>query len=159
MLYDEDTGQATGHVGDVKGGGVTQLAFHPLEENTLFVGSRRSTSIQVFDLRDPSTPVNNLERSASNNQRISFDVDPWGRWLAAGDEVSRAADGTDDLHGLVRMWDISNSEYNVVFEETLYNGKFGLWPQLTLRYCELCAVSPLQASSPDFVRLKVVSAR
>lgn len=89
VLYDEDTGErAAAHVEGVEGGGVTQIAFHPLEVNTFFVASRRSDAVQVFDLRDTSAPVGGLARSASSNQRLTFDVDPWGRWLAAGDEVS-----------------------------------------------------------------------
>lgn len=92
-LYDEDTGQATGHIEGLEGGGVTQIAFHPLHEHTLFVASRRSDCIQVFDLRDASAPVGKLERPATTNQRIWFDVDLWGRWLASGDEVSCEAAG------------------------------------------------------------------
>lgn len=88
VLYDEDTGaRATAHLDGVQGGGVTQLAYHPLDGNTLFVASRRSDAIQVFDLRDTSAPVARLERSADTNQRIEFGLDPWGRYLASGDEV------------------------------------------------------------------------
>lgn len=88
MLYDEDTGErAAGHVEGVEGGGVTQIAFHPLDPNAFFVASRRSDAVQVYDLRDTSAPVGRLERSASTNQRLSFGLDPWGRWLASGDEV------------------------------------------------------------------------
>lgn len=87
-LYDEDTGQATGHVEGVEGSGVTQVEYHPLDENVLFVASRRSEAIQVYDLRDASASVGQLKRPGSTNQRIRFDADPWGRWLASGDEVS-----------------------------------------------------------------------
>lgn len=89
VLYDEDTGErAAAHVEGIDGGGVTQIAFHPLDANAFFVGSRRSEAIQAFDLRDLSAPVGSLARSGSSNQRLGFDVDPWGRWLASGDEVS-----------------------------------------------------------------------
>lgn len=88
VLYDEDTGSASAHVDGVEGGGVTQIAFHPLNPNTFFVASRRSEAIQAFDMRDLSAPVGRLERSALTNQRLTFDVDPWGRWVASGDEVS-----------------------------------------------------------------------
>jgi WD40 repeat protein len=88
VLYDEDTGSASAHVEGVEGGGVTQIAFHPLDPSVFFVASRRSKAIQAFDMRDLSAPVGRLERSASTNQRLTFDVDLWGRWLASGDEVS-----------------------------------------------------------------------
>lgn len=87
-LYDEDSTGVLAHLEGVEGGGVTQLAFHPLHPDILFAASRRSTAIQVFDMRDTTAPIARLERPASTNQRISFDVDPWGRWVAGGDEVS-----------------------------------------------------------------------
>lgn len=87
-LYDEDTRGAVAHLGGVVGGGVTQVAFHPLDPNVVFVGSRRSAALQAFDLRDTSVPVAEMPREAGTNQRIAFDCDPWGRWIASGDEVS-----------------------------------------------------------------------
>ncbi|KLT44114.1 WD40 repeat-like protein [Cutaneotrichosporon oleaginosum] len=109
VLYDEDTGSPSMPVEGVEGGGVTQIAFHPLDSNLFFVASRRSQAIQVFDMRDVSAPVGRLERSASTNQRIAFDLDPWGRWLAAGDE-----------HGIVRVWDVASSSYDMLFERELH---------------------------------------
>ncbi|KAL1408959.1 hypothetical protein Q8F55_005773 [Vanrija albida] len=110
VLYDEDTGvRAAGHLDGVEGGGVTQLAYHPLDGNTLFVASRRSDSIQVFDLRDTSAPVARLERSASTNQRIEFGLDPWGRYLASGDE-----------NGTLRVWDISDPTFSLLLEDKLH---------------------------------------
>lgn len=76
---------------------MTQLAFHPLNADIIFVASRRSTAIQVFDIQNTTAPIGRLERPASTNQRLSFDVDPWGRWIASGDEVSSEQDdGADD---------------------------------------------------------------
>ena len=88
VLYDEDTAGATGILEGVQGGGVTQLGYHPLDANVLFVASRRSDAIQAYDLRDTSQPLASLARPAGTNQRIAFDLDPWGRWIASGDEVS-----------------------------------------------------------------------
>ncbi|BEI80549.1 hypothetical protein CcaverHIS002_0110780 [Cutaneotrichosporon cavernicola] len=108
VLYDEDTRSAIAHVEGVEGGGVIQIAFHPLDPNVFFVASRRSEAIQPFDLRDTSAPVGRLARSGSTNQRLAFDVDPWGRWLASGDEF-----------GTMRVWDIG-STYDVLFEQKLH---------------------------------------
>ncbi|RSH86125.1 uncharacterized protein EHS24_004353 [Apiotrichum porosum] len=111
VLYDEDTGnRAAGHLYGVEGGGVTQLVYHPLDPNTIFVASRRSDSLQAYDLRDTSQPVARLERPTSTNQRIWFDVDPWGRWLASGDE-----------NGTVRIWDIGSPSYDAVADLKLHN--------------------------------------
>lgn len=107
-IYSEDTGGTQlQHLEGVTGGGVTQVsllslknlsdradndyqvAFHPLSPTTIFVASRRSDVIQVFDLRDTSTPIAEMARDGDTNQRLTFDVDPWGRYLASGDQVSR----------------------------------------------------------------------
>ncbi|WOO82789.1 Telomerase Cajal body protein 1 [Vanrija pseudolonga] len=110
VLYDEDTGaRAAAHLDGVVGGGVTQLAYHPLDGNTLFVASRRSNALQVFDLRDTSAPVARLERSANTNQRIEFGLDPWGRYLASGDE-----------NGTLRVWDISDGAFTLLLEDKLH---------------------------------------
>lgn len=88
-LYSEDTGGTpVQHLKGVIGGGVTQVAFHPLNPQVMFVASRRSSVIQVFDTRDTTHPTGELKREGQTNQRLWFDVDPWGRWIAAGDEVS-----------------------------------------------------------------------
>ncbi|KAK8846832.1 hypothetical protein IAR55_005920 [Kwoniella newhampshirensis] len=56
-LYSEDTGATpVAHFDGVHRGGVTQLAFHPLNPQMVFVASRRSQEIQVFDIRDLSEP-------------------------------------------------------------------------------------------------------
>ncbi|KAK4689831.1 telomerase Cajal body protein 1, partial [Tremellales sp. Uapishka_1] len=112
-LYSEDTGSnPLQHLEGISGGGVTQLAFHPLSPQLLFVASRRSSAIQIFDTRHTSQgPIVELRRKASTNQRIWFDVDPWGRWIASGDE-----------EGIVRIWDISEGgKETPVFEEQLHD--------------------------------------
>jgi WD40 repeat protein len=107
-LYDADTSTAVNHLEGVDGGGVVQVAFHPFSPTTLFIGSRRSSHIQVYDTRHSLQPLAALPRAASTNQRIHFDIDPWGRYLATGDEG-----------GIVKVWDIQDPECPVVFEEKL----------------------------------------
>lgn len=85
-MYTED-GELEGWLGGVEGGGVTQLSYHPLNPALLFVASRRSDVIQVYDLHNPSQPLHILPRKGRTNQRLRFDIDVWGRWLASGDEV------------------------------------------------------------------------
>jgi hypothetical protein len=75
-----------------------QLQFHPLSPNHLFVASRRSDCIQLYDIRNPSDSVATLPRKGDTNQRIWFDLDPWGRYLTTGDLVCHflSYSGTDD---------------------------------------------------------------
>ncbi|OWZ78561.1 guanyl nucleotide binding protein [Cryptococcus neoformans Bt85] len=108
-MYMED-GDLEGWLGGVEGGGVTQLSYHPLNPTLLFVASRRSDIIQVYDLRNSSQPLHSLPRKGRTNQRLRFDIDVWGRWLVSGDE-----------EGLVRIWDIISPEVPVVFEKKLHN--------------------------------------
>ncbi|KAK1926502.1 putative guanyl nucleotide binding protein [Papiliotrema laurentii] len=97
-MYSEDTGaNPLLHFEGVSPGGVTHLALHPLSPTVVFVGSRKSTSIQVYDVRDVSAPLAELPRLGTTNQRLLFDVDPWGRYLTSGDEK-----------GHLHMWDISD---------------------------------------------------
>lgn len=112
-IYSEDTSSTPlQHLENVHKGGVTHLAFHPLSPVTLFVGSRRSSSIQVYDLRDTSVPVTELQREGKTNQRLVFDVDPWGRYLCSGDD-----------EGTVKVWDISDLSREPIFAQKLHRGE------------------------------------
>lgn len=65
------------------------MAFHPLFPTLLYIASRRSDCIELHDSSNLSFgPVVKLPRSAMTNQRLGFAIEPWGRWLATGDEVS-----------------------------------------------------------------------
>ncbi|ADV24623.1 guanyl nucleotide binding protein, putative [Cryptococcus gattii WM276] len=108
-MYTED-GELEGWLGGVEGRGVTQLSYHPFNPTLLFVASRRSNVIQVYDLHNPSQPLHSLPRKGRTNQRLRFDIDVWGRWLASGDE-----------EGLIRIWDIVSPEVPIVFEKKLHN--------------------------------------
>lgn len=102
---------------EVEGDGITQLKFHPLSPYVLFVASRRSDHIYVYDTRylmgdGTRWSFRPLAQSAAGvrsahllaklrrpggatHQRIYFDLDWAGRWLATGDE-----------HGMIHMWRI-----------------------------------------------------
>ncbi|KAJ8296005.1 Telomerase Cajal body protein 1 [Rhodotorula toruloides] len=69
-------------------GGITKLLFHPLSPHLLFAASRQSTHLDIWDLRNTSRTSSNgkLSRMARTNQRLGFDIDPSGTWLAAGDQ-------------------------------------------------------------------------
>jgi len=140
-LYSEDTGATPmQHVDGIVGGGVTQvrcqdpgvdladdarqIAFHPLNPQTMFVASRRSSSIQAFDVRDSSQPLAELKREGQTNQRLNFDVDPWGRWFGSGVEVRQnCLNLADEKSGIVRVWDLTDLASGPVFEEKLHDGE------------------------------------
>ncbi|GAA6037253.1 hypothetical protein JCM8097_008645 [Rhodosporidiobolus ruineniae] len=69
-------------------GGVTKILFNPLSPHLLFAASRQSTHLDVWDLRNTSSPTSHgrLRRPGRTNQRLGFSIDPTGTWLAAGDQ-------------------------------------------------------------------------
>lgn len=73
-------------------GGVTQLQFHPSQPHIVFAASRRSGYIQRWDLRNPSVPLEpamfrGTSKTSGTNQRMNFDIDLGGQFLATGNEV------------------------------------------------------------------------
>lgn len=102
---------------EIEGEGLTQLRFHPLTPYVLFVASRRSDYIYVYDIRylmgdtlrwnfRPLAQASGGVRTgpllaklrrpgAASHQRLHFDVDWAGRWLVTGDEM-----------GMIHLWRI-----------------------------------------------------
>jgi len=75
-------------------GGVTHLQFSP-DGNLLLSGARKDPCIQCWDVRWPGRIFFSLDRPATTNQRIYFDLDKNGRWLVAGTSS-----------GSIRAWDL-----------------------------------------------------
>lgn len=63
-----------------------QVKFHPTRPQ-LFVASRRHNAITCWDVRQAAVPLTEYSRPAQTNQRLFFDVEASGRFLAAGDQV------------------------------------------------------------------------
>ena len=78
----------------------------------MFVAARRSSVIQVYDTRDLSAPFAELPRDGQTNQRLAFDVDPWGRYLTTG-----------DLNGRIKIWDCRDlTKLEPLFDQQLHHG-------------------------------------
>ncbi|XP_041345133.1 telomerase Cajal body protein 1, partial [Pyrgilauda ruficollis] len=71
----------------------THLRFSPCGTQ-LYAGGRKDRHILCWDLRVPERPLLALPRRVATNQRVTFDLDPSGRFLVSGD--------TD---GFVTVWD------------------------------------------------------
>ncbi|KAG8959842.1 hypothetical protein FRC03_007420 [Tulasnella sp. 419] len=85
-------------LGGVKGP-ITQVQFHPARSHILYAAARRQDIIQSWDLRHTAVPVEEFHRSGrGTNQKIKFDIDYGGKWLASGDES-----------GNVSFFDVSSS--------------------------------------------------
>eukprot|EP00752_Nemacystus_decipiens_P007998 g7146.t1 len=70
-------------------GGVTHLKFAP-DGRLLFSGSRKDPAIVCWDIRRTREALYTLPRQVDTNQRIGFDIDPSGRYLATGSTERRA---------------------------------------------------------------------
>jgi hypothetical protein len=93
-LFDQSSerGAPIAYIEGVGSGGVSQLLFHPTHPHVLFAASRRNGYIQRWDLRNPSAPPDGTMfrgacRTGGTNQRMWFDIDLGGQWLASGNEV------------------------------------------------------------------------
>ena len=97
-----------------EGQGVVQVAWHPAQRHILVVSVRRSTHLLVYDTSylygmnhpfqfqplatDDPALIARLERDCTgSHQRLYFDMDSHGNFIAAGDQ-----------HGTVRLWQWSD---------------------------------------------------
>ncbi|CAL1698567.1 unnamed protein product [Somion occarium] len=96
----------------------TQVMFNPFRPYLLYACFRRHDTIYCWDLRgDLGSPIQTFSRSGEanvkrnvieTNQKMHFDVDLGGNWLAIGDE-----------HGDVSMFDLSSPDADNVEEVVL----------------------------------------
>eukprot|EP00257_Ricinus_communis_P008248 XP_002525611.2 telomerase Cajal body protein 1 [Ricinus communis] len=81
-------------------GGITHIQFSR-DGNYLYTGGRKDPYILCWDMRKTAEVVYKLYRSTEQtNQRILFDVEPYGRYLATG--------GQD---GLVHVYDLQSGQW------------------------------------------------
>ncbi|KAM4823758.1 telomerase Cajal body protein 1 isoform X1 [Urocitellus parryii] len=95
-LYAWDDGSHFALLGGHQGG-ITHLCFHP-DGNRFFSGARKDAELLCWDLRQPGHPLWSLSREVTTNQRIYFDLDPSGQFLASG-----------STSGAVSVWNISET--------------------------------------------------
>nr|GEW97432.1 hypothetical protein [Tanacetum cinerariifolium] len=86
-------------------GGVTQVQFSK-DGNYLYTGGRKDPYILCWDIRNTVEIVYKLYRSSeTTNQRIQFDIDPYGRHL-----------GTGGQDGLVHICDLQMGQWVSSFQ-------------------------------------------
>ena len=65
--------------------GVSHVKWSPCG-NYLWVGGRQSNKLACWDVRSSRSEVGTVLRSLRSNQKMSFDIDPWGKFLATGSQ-------------------------------------------------------------------------
>jgi hypothetical protein len=62
-----------------------------MQPHIVYATSRQTNFILGWDIRgDTSAPLQKFERPGLTNQRLSFDLDVYGKTLVTGDQVSIA---------------------------------------------------------------------
>lgn len=67
------------------GVGVTHVEWSPCG-NYLWIGGRKSDHIACWDVRNTRSEVGTVKRLSRSNQKMGFHIDPWGKYLATGDQ-------------------------------------------------------------------------
>ncbi|TDL27099.1 WD40 repeat-like protein [Rickenella mellea] len=99
-LFSESTGDEPVAYLDGMTSAIMQVQFHPVQPHLLYASQRRSNTILCWDVRSPHVIMQSFERKPQNtNQKLLFDIDSSGRWLATGDE-----------HGYVSTYDLNNDK-------------------------------------------------
>ena len=81
----------------------------------MYSASRLSSCVEVWDVRYAADPLGKYPRPGKTNQRMDFDVDPTGSWIAIGDQVSPSSvvrnesDQCQSQDGLVEIY---SAEYD-----------------------------------------------
>ena len=71
----------------VFGSGITQVTFHPTDQNFLYAASRGSDCVPVWDVRQSNEPLLVHRRPGKTSQRLHYSIDTFGKWLTAGATV------------------------------------------------------------------------
>jgi len=103
-LYDERGDSSPLYLLEGHTGGITQVLFSP-DGQYLFSGARKDPYIQCWDIRNTGHILHTLQRTCTNNQRLFFDIEPSGRYLATSSQDGRI---------LVYDWTASSEEALVV---------------------------------------------
>ncbi len=65
--------------------GVTHIKWSPCG-NKLWIGGRKHSRLSCWDVRMLKSEIGCVERELETNQRLSFDIDPWGQYLFTGSQ-------------------------------------------------------------------------
>jgi WD40 repeat protein len=78
-------------------GGITHMKWSPCG-NYLYSGGRKDNFIRCWDIRNTQDVIMKMPRMCETNQRLHFDIDPYGNYLTSGNQ-----------QGDILIYDLSNN--------------------------------------------------
>jgi telomerase Cajal body protein 1 len=84
-IYVEDMDGCALEIRDLNIGGVSCVRWSPCGR-MIWVGGRNCDVISCWDVRKTQKEVGRVHRELRSNQKLSFDIDPWGKYLATGNK-------------------------------------------------------------------------
>ncbi len=82
-MYVEDMNECALELRDLNIGGVSCVKWSPCGR-MIWIGGRNCDAISCWDVRKTQKELGRVSRQLCTNQKMSFDIDPWGKYLATG---------------------------------------------------------------------------
>lgn len=84
-IYVEDMNECALEISNLGINGITYMKWSPCG-NMLWVGGRCCGDIVCWDIRNTRKQLGKVERTLNTNQKMYFDLDPWGKYLVTGSQ-------------------------------------------------------------------------
>jgi hypothetical protein len=77
----------------------------------IWIGSRSNNSIICYDIRNKKIEVGKVSRNCFNNQKMTFDLDPWSNFLVTGNQHPNSSSS-------IRKGDDNHSDFDILVYNT-----------------------------------------
>lgn len=85
-VYVENDDECALEIRNLDIGGVACVRWSPCGK-MLWIGGRNCDYLSCWDVRKTQKEIGRVERTLSTNQKLHFDIDPWGKYLVTGSQL------------------------------------------------------------------------